>query len=109
MYTDRKTTIADLKNAVRTFNVERNWLKHHTPYNIAKSIVIEAAELLELFQWSDIDDTTIRSNKKILSKINEEAADIFIYLLCMADSVGIDLAAAVNEKLIENAKKYPVH
>ena len=96
---DNRTTIRELKKLVDTFRQERDWGKHHTPKNLAVSIAIEAAELLEHFQWEEK-----KQNKKELEK---ELADIIIYCLFFAVSNKIDLAKAVETKMEYNSKKYP--
>ena len=89
----------ELLNKVRGFNLERDWGQFHTPANLAKSVCIEAGELLECFQWRDDYD---------LEAVKDEIADVFIYLLDMADSVDVDLIEAANRKLDKSAEKYPV-
>jgi NTP pyrophosphatase (non-canonical NTP hydrolase) len=89
-----------LLNEILAFRDARNWGKHHTPENLAKSICIEAAELLECYQWND--------SKFDPSNAEEEAADIMIYLLLFCHETGINLEEAVLSKLRKNARKYPV-
>ena len=93
---------------LRSFAAERDWDRFHTPKNLATSISVEAAELLELFQWSrgqkgwdEVADPSIRA------KIEEELADILLYLIRFADKAEIDLAAIAERKIALNAKKYP--
>jgi NTP pyrophosphatase (non-canonical NTP hydrolase) len=96
----------ELIKELRTFRDERGWKKYHSPKNLAVSIAIEAAELLEHFQW--IDDERVKDvieNKKI--EIEEEVADIFIYLLFFCDSADIDLIEAFRKKMDKNRLKYP--
>mgnify|MGYP001405724631 CR=1 FL=1 len=90
--------IRDLEKYLRGFAYQREWEGFHTPSNLAKSVSIEAAELLELFQWSD----------KPKKDPAPEMADILIYLIRMADAMGIDLVAAAWAKIAENNQKYPV-
>jgi len=97
-----------LAMALRSFAAERDWDQFHTPKNLATSISVEAAELLELFQWSrgqkgwdEVADPSIRA------KIEEELADILLYLIRFADKAGIDLEAIAERKIASNAKKYP--
>ncbi len=85
---------------IRRFSEERDWDQFHSPSNIAKSIVIEAAELLECFQWSDTDYD--------LSKVEEELADVLVYCRNMLDKLGLDEDKIVNRKMDQNEKKYPV-
>jgi len=93
---------------LRSFARARDWDQFHTPKNLATSISVEAGELLELFQWSrgqkgwdDVIDSSIRS------RIEEELADILLYLIRFADKAGIDLQAIAERKIALNAEKYP--
>ena len=95
--------------ALRSFAAERDWDQFHTPKNLATSISVEAAELLELFQWSrgqqgwhEVADSSIRT------RIEEELADILLYIIRFADKAGIDLEAIAEKKIASNAAKYPV-
>lgn len=90
----------ELINRIKTFNKERDWDKFHTPSNIAKSISIEAGELLECFQWDD------DFNKE---EVCEELADVTSYCLMLADTLGVDLKDIVLKKYEKNALKYPVN
>ena len=90
--------IQELTNYLRGFAFAREWEAYHTPANLAKSISIEAGELLELFQWSD----------KPKDDPSPEMADILIYLIRLADVMGIDLVKAAWEKIAANGRKYPV-
>lgn len=101
---DSNTCVSDLKRLVGDFIQERQWEKFHTPRNIAASVAIEAAELLEHFQWSG--DEGISDKKK--HDIGEELADVMAYLLSLANRLDIDVATAMNEKMIKNRLKYPV-
>lgn len=90
--------IQELRNYLRGFTYQREWETYHTPQNLAKSISIEANELLELYQWSD----------KAKVDPAPEMADVLIYLVRMADVLGIDLVAAAWAKISVNSQKYPV-
>lgn len=81
------------------FRDDRDWSQFHTGENLAKSIMIEAGELLEVFQWSD--------KEKSIDKVKEELADVFMYATLMADHYGLDIDEIVNTKLDSNEKKYP--
>jgi NTP pyrophosphatase (non-canonical NTP hydrolase) len=85
--------------ALRKFVNERDWEKFHTPSNLAKSISIESAELLELFQWSEDAD---------VDRVREELADVLTYCLLMVDKLNLDPTSIVLEKLEKTAQKYPV-
>ena len=97
----------DILLKIRKFRDDRDWMKFHDPKNLAVSIVIEAAELLEHFQWKDKKDVE-RHIKENREHIADELADIAIYLAELADNLGIDLLQAMDNKLDKNAKKYPV-
>ena len=86
------------------FRDDRDWLQFHTPKDLAISMSLEAAELLELFQWSgtDLECTGKRD------KLKEELADILSYCILMADVCGLDLDEIMNEKVSKNERKYPV-
>jgi len=88
-----------LVQQLRAFVAERNWAQFHTPANLAKSISIEAAELLECFQWNDDAD---------IGDIRDELADVLTYCLLMADTLGLDIDEIVLAKLDESRSKYPV-
>ncbi len=89
----------DVRSAVVDFTKERDWDQFHSPANLAKSIVIESAELLECFQWNDDFDK---------EKVCEELADVVNYSILLADKLGVDLEEITMKKIEENAKKYPV-
>lgn len=85
---------------IRKFSEDRDWDQFHSPSNLAKSIAIEAAELLECFQWSDDDYD--------LQHVKEELADVMIYCQDMLDKLGLDADDIINMKMEQNEKKYPV-
>lgn len=91
-------------NEVLKFRDDRNWRQFHNPKDLAISISLEAAELLEVFQWSAAD--VVCENK--LEKIKEELADVVNYCILMADTCGLDLDEIVSEKIKRNNEKYPV-
>jgi dCTP diphosphatase len=97
---------ADLKKALRAFARARDWEKYHTPKNLAMALSVEASELAEIFQWL----TPAQASKLPPAKrthLEEEAADVFLYLLRLGDFYGIDLAKASFAKMKKNAVKYP--
>ena len=104
--TDARTTMKALRDMVAGFVHERKWEPYHQPKNLAASISIEAAELLELFQWEDLDMADVRTNKRLMAEIKDEAADIMVYLLSLANSLQFDLSDAVAKKMESNRKKY---
>ena len=97
-------SVKDLQEKIVEFRDVRNWKQFHNPKDLAISISLEAAELLEVFQWSGSD---VSADKKI-NKVREELADVLIYSFLMANDLGLDIAEIVKEKLAENNKKYPV-
>ena len=99
-------SIKELRDNILNFRDARDWRKFHNPKDLAISISLEAAELLEVFQWSG-EDVEVDSEKKI-NKVKEELADVMIYSILMADTLGLDISEIVNNKLEENNKKYPV-
>lgn len=106
--TDQQATIAELRTWVRDFVAERDWEKFHTPKNLSMSIAIEAAELMEHFQWPDTGDfSTVHDDPQSMELIREEIADVLCYVLAFANALEIDLASALRDKMIKNAVKYP--
>lgn len=99
-------TLADLRDALRAFCAERNWQPYHTPKNLAMAMIVEAAELVEHFQWATPEESQNLSAEKH-SAVRDEVADTFIYLLELADVLGIDLIEAARDKMAKNALKYP--
>ena len=87
-------------NRIRKFTEDRDWDQFHSPANLAKSIVIEAAELLECFQWSD--------NQYDIQHIKEELADVLVYSQNLLDKLGLDEDEIINMKMSQNEAKYPV-
>ncbi len=102
----------DLTEAVEKlikFRSERDWLKFHTPKNLAVSIAIESAELMEHFQWRNEEETKeYLASGQNLEKVKEEIADTISYLLLLSNDLGIDLNQTVLNKIKKNEKKYPV-
>ena len=94
----------DTINQVLKFRDDRNWKQFHNPKDLALSICLEAAELLEVFQWSGSD--TVCEEKK--DKIREELADVLNYCILMADACDLDMDEIVQEKIKRNNQKYPV-
>lgn len=86
--------------AIRKFNHDRDWEQFHTPENLAKSLVIEAGELLEEFQWD--------SKEKSLEGIKDELADVLLYAYMLADKYNLDVEEIMLEKIKKNDKKYPI-
>jgi len=101
--------VESLQQRLREFAADRGWESHQNPKNLAMAMVVEAAELVEIFQWltpeqaQHLDDDPSRQEH-----LGEEIADVLFYLLSIADRCGIDLAAVIERKLALNALKYPV-
>jgi dCTP diphosphatase len=99
--------LTKLRDSVRQFADERDWDQFHSPKNLATALTVEAAELLEHFQWLKEEESKQLSPEK-LAEVKAELADVFIYLVRLADKLNVDLIAAANQKIAANAKKYPV-
>ena len=96
-----------LRDALRRFAADRDWEPFHTPKNLATALAVEAAELLEPFQWlSDAQSRSLTAQQA--AAVREEMADVLLYLIRLADQLDVDLIAAAAEKLLRNAEKYPV-
>ena len=98
-------SIHELIQKTVAFRDARNWKQFHNPKDLAISISLEAAELLEVFQWSGSD--TEADTEKKLDNIKEELADVLIYCTLMANDLGLDISEIVCDKLKENNRKYP--
>ena len=94
------TVRKETRERIKAFRRDRDWDQFHTPANLAKSISIEASELLECFQWSD-DNYDIQA-------VKEELADVMVYCIDMLDCLGLDADEIINAKMDRNEKKYPV-
>ena len=100
--------LQELQTTLRAIAAERNWQQFHTPKNLAMALMVEAAELAEIFQWMTPEQSlSARTDKVLQSSIGEELADVLIYLLQLADHTSVDLQHAVADKLIKNARKHP--
>jgi len=97
----------ELIKRIRKFRDDRDWMKFHSPKNLAISVSLEAAELLEHFQWKDDEESAVHVQTK-LDAIEDEVADVAIYLLELSDNLGIDLFKAICKKLDKNESRYPV-
>lgn len=102
----RPSTLDELRSALRQFAAERDWDQFHSPKNLAMALTVEAAELLEHFQWLK-DGTPAELSPEKRAQIEEELADVLLYLVRLADKVGVDLLEAARRKLEVNARKYP--
>ena len=100
--------IEALQRMLQRFADERDWEQFHAPKNLASALAVEAAELLEIFQWlNETQSREIAPGHPLHERVAEEIADVQIYLLRLADKVGVDLDAAVRRKIARNEEKYP--
>lgn len=96
----------DLAERLRQFADERDWDQFHSPKNLAMALIVEAAELVEEFQWLDLEESADPGPEQ-RRRMEREIADVLIYLVRLADKLGVNLPAAVEEKLADNECKYP--
>ena len=109
MADDAHTTLSQLREWVAQFVEERDWRPFHSPKNLSMGMAIEAAELMEHFQWMSTEESwQVVSQPDRLQPVVEELADVLCYTLALANVLGIDLSRAVREKLQKNSQKYPV-
>jgi len=106
---DQDATIASLKQLVDEFVAARNWHPFHTPKNLSMALAIEAAELMEHFQWLEPDESrAVAHDAARREAAGEELADVVCYALALASALGIDVDQALRAKMVKNARKYPV-
>ena len=99
-------TLAPLSKALQAFAEERDWQQFHSPKNLAMALTVETGELLEHFQWlTEAESAT--PDAKAKAAIGKEIADVQVYLIRLADQLGIDIVSEVESKMAENAAKYP--
>lgn len=108
-WNEESTTFGEVKKRIREFLEEREWTHAHSPKNLAMSIAVESAELMEIFQWIDSTQAYAyaRENPDRFLHVRQEVADVVIYCFSMASALGFDLAAAIDEKIDNNASRYP--
>lgn len=99
-------SLQELTGRINTFVEERDWAQFHTPKNLAMAMIVEAAELVEQFQWDTPQESQQLSPEKC-EAVSHELADTFVYLLRIAEVLNIDLIDAANQKIDLNARKYP--
>jgi dCTP diphosphatase len=108
MKRDAETTVDDLRQAVASFVDERDWQPFHSPKNLSMSIAIEAAELMERFQWLTPEGARVAANDPAeRAAIADEVADVVIYCLSLSNALDLDVSAAVLDKLHTNEARYP--
>lgn len=100
-------SLAELRARINQFVKERDWDQFHSPKNLAMAMIVEAAELVEHFQWDTLEESRQLDDDK-REQVGQELADTFVYLLRIAEVTGIDLIDAANRKIDLNGKKYPV-
>lgn len=106
---DAVTTVGDLRRAVDRFVAARDWYQYHTPKHLAMSIAIEAAEIMEHFQWHSAQESIdLLADAETRAEVADELADVVIYCLSFANSTGIDLSQAILAKLARNENRFPV-
>lgn len=99
----------DLQRELREFAVQRDWQRFHTPKNLVMALTGEVGELVELFQWLTPEESAaVMARPGQAERVREEVADVFAYLLQLADVLDIDLAATLREKVQKNGQRYPV-
>jgi NTP pyrophosphatase (non-canonical NTP hydrolase) len=110
MTTTNNTSLAAVQQAVRDFRDARDWRQFHSPKNLSMAIAIEAAELMEHFQWLTTAqaETLAQLDSPARQAISAELADVLIYCFSLADVLGCDVAGIIFDKLGQNAQKYPV-
>lgn len=107
-HTDQLTTVSDLRTLVRNFVDARDWQQFHSPKNLSMALAIEAAELMEHFQWITPDASRkIDDEAGKLEAVSEELADVLCYALAIANELQIDVATAMTNKMKKNEIKYP--
>jgi len=100
------TDLTSLRDALRAFCAARDWHRYHTPKNLVMALSVEAAELVEHFQWATPEESLGLAPEK-RAEVADEIADVLIYLTELADVLGIDPIAAARAKIVKNAVKYP--
>lgn len=103
---DRETRVQSLRDMVFRFVDEREWQKFHSPKNLSMALAVEAAELMEQFQWIDPEESRNPEPER-LQNVTEELADILCYALAIANELEIDVASAMKNKMVKNRLKYP--
>ncbi len=104
---DSNTEIEVLKKRIREFVAARKWQEFHSPKNLAMSVAIEAAELMEIFQWKTPEEALNITKSSEFEHLREELADVMIYCISMSNQLGIDIATMIEDKVKKNGIKYP--
>lgn len=105
---DSTTTVAQLRELIADFVAERDWSQFHSPKNVSMALAIEAAELMEHFQWLTPEASRdLAEDPAKLNEVGEELADVIGYSFALANELGIDVSSAIRAKMVKNAQKYP--
>jgi NTP pyrophosphatase (non-canonical NTP hydrolase) len=105
---DSNTTVAELRKIIADFVAERDWSQFHAPKNVSMALAIEAAELMEHFQWLSPEDSRgLADDPEKLAAVGEELADVIGYSFALANELGLDVSTAIRAKMVKNAEKYP--
>jgi NTP pyrophosphatase (non-canonical NTP hydrolase) len=105
---DATTNVAQLKQLVADFVAERDWQRYHVPKHLVMSIMIEAAELMEHFQWVGVESVEdVKADEARMQQVREEISDVLAYTLSLANALEIDISSAYAAKMKKNATKYP--
>ena len=100
--------VSEIQNQLRQFTIERDWEQYHSPKNLSIALAVEAAELMEIFQWVSAEESLgIADNPTKHAELKAELADVLIYALRLADVASIDPEEAIKDKIRSNAEKYP--
>ena len=106
--TDDNTTVAELRKLIADFVAERDWSQFHSPKNVSMALAIEAAELMEHFQWITTEASRrLADEPEKRAAVGEELADVIGYSLALANELGLDVSSAIRAKMVKNAEKYP--
>lgn len=106
---DETTNLNSIREEVREFVQQRNWQQFHSPKNVSMALAIEAAELMEHFQWLTVEESrAVVKDESKLTAIGEEIADVFCYTLALVNELNLDLTSIFRRKMERNRAKYPV-
>ncbi len=105
--TDTITTFQQIKDQIESFVQARDWAQHHNPKNLSMSIAIEAAELMEIFQWTPSELAPTITESEEFTHLQEELADVLIYCMQLANRLEIDVASAIRAKMEKNERRFP--
>ena len=105
---DESSTISELKEVMKRFVVDRDWMSYHNPKELAIALSIESNELLELFLFENRNLEEIQQNPKLMKSISEEVADVLAYLLSIVNTLNLDLTSIFLKKMKKNRMKYPL-